>query len=79
MEHLTQLRREKVKPCDRPNYYAVFIDLKKAYDRVDRSLLMAKMIEMGLDASAIQWSASWLSINSIETPEGFVKTEVSVP
>ena len=43
-DDLLNYRDRKVKANERPKYYAIFIDLRKAYDRVDRDLLIAKML-----------------------------------
>ena len=39
---------------------AVFIDFAKAFDHVDRNILVAKLIEFGLPDVIIRWMCSFL-------------------
>ena len=39
-----QNRRNKIATKDRSSTYIMFIDLRKAYDRVDRDVLISKML-----------------------------------
>lgn len=57
---LKALRSNGVKINRRPDLFICFIDLRKAYDKVDRGLLVAKMLEAELDPTTIQWVAKWL-------------------
>ena len=49
------------------NSHALFLDVAKAFDRVDHKLLLAKLSAVGLDSSAVKWIASYLSSRQICT------------
>lgn len=76
---LKRLSAAKVEPSKRPEYYAIFIDLRKAYDRVDRDLLLARMLELQFDPETINFCARWLSINAIRSQDKVTRTKVGVP
>ena len=39
----------------------VFLDLKKAFDSIDRTLLLRRLDEIGISGSSLEWFASYLS------------------
>ena len=46
---------------------AVFIDLRKAFDTVDHTLLIAKLKNTGFSAPVINWFTSYLSSRTVDT------------
>lgn len=40
---------------------AVFLDLKRAFEAVDRSILIKKMRNYGIDGTVLKWFESWLA------------------
>ena len=46
---------------------AVFIDLRKAFDTVDHTLLIAKLKNIGFSAPVINWFTSYLSSRTVVT------------
>ena len=44
---------------------AVFVDLRKAFDTVDHSLLLSKLARYGLTAGSIQWFKDYLDNRQI--------------
>ena len=46
---------------------AVFIDLRKAFDTVDHSLLISKLRNLGFSNPVVGWSWSYLSSRSTVT------------
>lgn len=49
---------------------AVFLDLSKAFDTVDHSLLMDKLKSIGMDTQALSWFKSYLANRQISTSVG---------
>ena len=49
------------------NTGAVFIDLRKAFDTVDHTLLIRKLKHIGLSEAVINWFASYLSLRTAVT------------
>ena len=47
--------------------HAVFIDLRKAFDTVDHTLLIAKLKNIGFSAPVINWFTSYLSSSTVVT------------
>ena len=56
-----------------------FIDLSKAYDKVDRDLLIARMFELCIDPLTIIRTAKWLSISSISSGDKNIKSKIGAP
>ena len=48
----------------------MYLDLEKAFDTVDHSLLLLKLTEHGVSAACLQWSGSYLSQRSLQTSVG---------
>ena len=46
---------------------AVFIDLRKAFDTVDHTLLITKLKNIGFSTPVIQWFTSYLSSRTVVT------------
>jgi hypothetical protein len=46
---------------DRNSIRAVFIDFRKAFDRIDHSTILTRMAALGIHQSAIRWMHSFLS------------------
>ena len=53
---------------------AVFIDLRKAFDTVDHTLLIAKLKNIGFSASVINWFTSYLSSRTAVTSINNIKS-----
>ena len=49
------------------NTGAVFIDLRKAFDTVDHTLLIRKLKHIGLSEAVINWFSSYLSLRTAVT------------
>ena len=49
---------------------AVFLDLKKAFDTVDRCILLSKLSEIGVSPSSIKWFESYLNNRKQKTSCG---------
>ena len=47
------------------NTGAVFIDLRKAFDTVDQTLLIRKLKHVGLSEAVINWFLSYLSLRTV--------------
>ena len=63
----------------RPRTYIVFIDLKKAFDKVDRDKLMQTMESKGFDPSIIKAYAHFCQDMKMKMPNGEeVNTNVGV-
>jgi ribonuclease P/MRP protein subunit RPP40 len=46
---------------DRNSVRAVFIDFRKAFDRIDHSTILTRIVALGIHQSAIRWMHSFLS------------------
>ena len=64
---------------ERPEYYLAFLDISKAYDNVDRDLLIIQLIERQIPLPIILNIAKWLRVNKIMIDEKCLKTEKGVP
>ena len=60
-------------------YHLVFLDLKKAYDNVDRDILVARILANGLPSLLTLMVTKWLSINSALLESGRKKIRKGVP
>ena len=59
-------REAKRKPADRARTYVLFVDLRKAYDSVDRDLLIAKLLkETSIPSKYVVWMAKLLKISNV--------------
>ena len=53
-------------PIDkRPKYYMLFIDLAKAFDSIDRQILLDQMSKRGVNGSLVKAFANMLSATSM--------------
>ena len=50
--------------------HALFLDVAKAFDRVDHNLLLSKLRSVGFSESAVIWVSSYLKGLSIRTAVG---------
>ena len=56
----------KRKKDEVPNVHVIFIDIKKAYDKINRCLLIAKLLsQTDIPMEIIVWIAKLLSISKI--------------
>ena len=69
----TERRAAKIKPAKADKCYVAFIDIKKAYDTVDRDLLIAKMIKYKFDNQVITAVAKMFDGTSMDL-DGGIKT-----
>ena len=60
-------------------YHLAFLDLKKAYDNVDRDLLLARMLALQIPTQITLLISKWLHINSAEMSTGRKKILKGVP
>ena len=60
-------------------YHLVFLDLKKAYDNVDRDILVARLLANGLPPLLTLMVTKWLSINAAQLDSGRKKIRKGVP
>ena len=75
-----QARRTRKYPANLANRrHIAFIDLKKAYDSVNRDVLTAKMIAMGINAREIKMICKCLRNTSVRIDESETKTYRGVP
>ena len=72
-------RKAKPPPLKRTQGYLLFIDLKKAFDKVDRHQLLKKMKSMGIAPEVMKATATALSDATIVYNGTTVPTEVSCP
>ena len=59
--------------------HIAFIDLKKAYDSVNRDVITTKMITMGINAKDIKMTCKCLRNTSVRIDESVIKTYRGVP
>lgn len=78
-EDLMGYRARKIKASERPKYFAIFIDLRKAYDRVDRDLLLAKMLDMEIEPQTIAVCSKLLLMSAVKSGDKTVFSKVGVP
>ena len=72
-------RRNKVKNKNRDKQFLIFVDLKKAFDNVQRTLLIKKLLKYGVnnDLCAVVQERLKQTIGQIEDQE--VNLELGVP
>ena len=61
------------------DYRLVFLDLKKAYDNVDRDLLLARMLSQDIPMQLVLMVAKWLHVNAADFTTGRKKILKGVP
>ena len=60
-------------------YHLIFLDLKKAYDNVDRDLLITRMLNAEIPSQMTLLVAKWLQINTVKLQEGRKRIRKGVP
>ena len=60
-------------------YHLAFLDLKKAYDNVDRDILLARMLTVGIPIQITLLIAKWLCINTVKLQKGQKRIRKGVP
>ena len=58
---------------------AVYIDLRKAFDTVNHTILIKKIEKLGLNVSTVKWLTSYLTNRRQCTKQGVFKGTPSIP
>ena len=53
----------------------VMLDLQKAFDTVDHSILLSKLTDIGLDPTSVSWLESYLSDRSQPVDVGETRSD----
>ena len=61
--HLVDVLHNGLKSLDKPSHYlyACFLDFSTAFDRIDHTILLRKLINLGVRPALISWICSFLS------------------
>ena len=68
----------KVPAEKRPKYYMLFIDLAKAFDSIDRSILISTMKDRGINDSLVKAFSNMLASTSMLIDGQKVATNIGV-
>lgn len=72
-------RNKRVKVCDRVKQYVLFIDFRRAFDKVRRSLSIKKLLEIGMDTDLVFSIQHLLSETKVIFGEDCHLTNIGTP
>lgn len=74
-----EYRQLKIPVAERTKTFILFIDFRKAFDKVDRGILVRKMLDMGINPTLVKAFQSLLSNSKVQYENEIIDTTVGTP
>ena len=75
---LRELRDRKIPPARRPNHYLLFIDLRKAFDTVNRKLLLERLEKKGFSGTLLAALRDFMQDMQLVVKDQTITTNIGV-